>query len=569
MTNQPISTNVSITQSAVEIAIRDARPEALTSLAGMTPSQQGQLAHEAWLIGYRAVTNAHRLAEEARLNDIGKTLLEDIDGQLRTHTERQAERMQDAFATYFDPESGQLGERLRQFVGDGGTLPALLERHLGPQNSVLVETLVKHVGEHSPLFKKLSPTDSEGLLQLMSERLRLAFESQNGALQMALDPQCEGGAISRFVAGLRNELKRAEDDQAAQLKIALAALDTTKEDSLLNQLRRDAQHAREQLLQAINPNIPGSPLGVIQTSLTERLERFAKSQQDQLEELKKSASEHQRDVREAVQRIELRKQEELHGTRGGRLFEDAVLDFIQRAVGGHGYVVENTGSSVGLRPACKIGDAVIEFPAGHAFSGARIVAEAKCDKSYSVSSALAELDQARANRGACVGIFVMAKSRAGAGFPTFARYGQDVLIVWDDENAASDPYLEAALMVGLALAIRHRTVASDGDLQALQKIEQRIAREVERLLDIRGAAEKIRKQVEVIEEAADNGNRGLQKLLKDAKKTLCALKVELNDDAEERASPVLLSPPVANDGASEMAATQPAIRNSESRVAAS
>src|SRR6187549_744640 len=106
MTNQTISTNVSITQTAVEVAIRDARPEALTSLTGMTPSQQGQLAHEAWLIGYRAVTSAHRLAEDARLNDIGKTLLEDIDRQLRSHAERQAERMQGAFATYFDPESG-------------------------------------------------------------------------------------------------------------------------------------------------------------------------------------------------------------------------------------------------------------------------------------------------------------------------------------------------------------------------------------------------------------------------------------------------------------------------------
>jgi hypothetical protein len=552
MTNQTISTNVSITQSAVEVAIRDFRPEALTSLAGMTPSQQGQLAHEAWLIGYRAVTGAHRLAEEARLNDIGKTLLADIDGQLRSHAERQAERTQGALETYFAADSGQLSERLRQFVGDGGTLPALLERHLGPQNSVLVETLVKHVGEQSPLFKKLSPTDSEGLLQLMSERLRLAMDAQNNAFQKALDPQFEGGAISRFIVGLRNELKGADDNQANQLKIALAALDTTKEDSLLSQLRRDTQLAREQLLQAINPSVVGSPLALIHTSLTERLERYAKSQQEQLEDLKKAASEHQREVREAVHRIEVRRTEELSCTRGGRVFEDAVLDFVQRTVGGHGYIVENTGGTAGIRPACKVGDAVIRFPDGHAFSETRIVIEAKCDKSYSVPTALAELELARANRGACAGIFVMAKSRAGAGFGTFGRYGQDVLLVWDDENPVSDPYLEAALMVALGLAVRHRAVASDGDLQALQKIEQRIAKEVERLLEIRGAAEKIRKQVEVIDAAVESGSSALQKLLKDAKKTLCALKVELNDEEEERASPILLSPP-ANDEASLLA----------------
>jgi 16S rRNA C1402 N4-methylase RsmH len=103
-------------------------------------------------------------------------------------------------------------------------------------------------------------------------------------------------------------------------------------------------------------------------------------------------------------------------------------------------------------------------------------------------------------------------------------------------------------MVGLALAVRHRTVASDGDLQALQKIEQRIAKEVERLLEIRGAADKIRRQVEVIDAAVDSGSGALQKLLKDAKKTLCALKVELNDEQEERASPILLSLPANDEG---------------------
>lgn len=320
----------------------------------------------------------------------------------------------------------------------------------------------------------------------------------------------------------------------------------------MSQLRRDTQLAREQLLQAINPSVVGSPLALIHSSLTERLERYAKSQQEQLEELKKAASEHQRDVREAVNRIEVRRTEELRSTRGGRIFEDAVLDFVQRAVGGHGYVVENTGSTVGIRPACKVGDAVIRFPPDHAFREARIVIEAKCDKSYSVPTALAELEMARANRGACSGIFVMAKSRACAGFPPFGRFGQDVLLVWDDEDPVSDPYLEAALMVALALAVRHRTVASDGDLQALQRIEQRIAKEVERPLEIRSAADKIRRQVELIDAAVDSGSSALQRLLKDAKKTLCALKVELNDDQEERTSPILLSPP-ANDAGSVLA----------------
>ena len=120
----------------------------------------------------------------------------------------------------------------------------------------------------------------------------------------ALDPQIEDGAIGRFIVGLRGELKRAEGDQAEQLKIALAALDTSKEDSLLNQMRRDTQLAREQLLRAINPAAEGSPLAVIHQSLTERLERFAKSQKEQLEEAQQLSATFQRDIREAITRIE-------------------------------------------------------------------------------------------------------------------------------------------------------------------------------------------------------------------------------------------------------------------------
>lgn len=548
MTNLSIDTQVTVSETAVNVALRDLRPEAITNFGALNPTQQGHLAHEAWLIGYRAVTSAHRLAEEARLSDVKQTLLEGLDAQLRAHAERQTERLQAELGRYFDPERGQLGERLRQLTGDGGTLPTLLDRHLGPQNSILVQTLVKHVGEQSALFKKLSPTDSEGLLQLMSERLKQAMEAQTNSFQKALDPQHEGGAIRRFFEGLREELKRAEGDQAEQLKLALAALDTTKEESLLNQLRRDTQRAREQLLHAINPAAEGSPLAIIRTSLEERLERHAKSQQQQLEEARKVNEELHRSLREAVQRIELRRKEELRTSRGGLLFEDAVLDFVQQTVGTNGYIVEGTARDVGNIPNCKTGDAVIQYPAEHLFHDERVVVEAKHDKSYTVSAALQELEKARANRGARVGIFVMAKSHAAPGFPTFSRYGQDVLVTWDAENPVTDPYLQGALMVGLALAARHRSVAAGGDLQALQGIEQRIAKEVERLQEIQDAAAKIRKQVETIDKLATTGGQKLQKLLSDAKQTLLALQVELRVEEDERASPIGLSLP-ANDAA--------------------
>jgi hypothetical protein len=493
--------------------------------------------------------NAYRQAEEARLQDIGKTLTEDLDGQLRQHAALQEKAIATALSRYFDPESGELGARLSQFMGDQGTLAHLLQQHLGPRNSVLVDTLMKHVGEESALFRRLSPTDSEGLVCVLGERLKAVLQQEHGEFQKALDPLQEDGAVGRFIGKLREELKRAEDDQAKQLKIALAALDTTQEDSLLNQLRRETHQARVELLQAINPAHEGSPLAVITTSLTSLLAEHAKSTKEQLDEARKQSAEFQRDVRDAVQRIETRRREEQRSARGGGVFEDAVADFVQDSLGRHGYIVETTGNVVGLRPNCKVGDLVIQFPADHAFAGHRVVIEAKRDKSYTLSRCLNEIATARKNRDAGAGIFVLARSHAGAGFPTFARYGHDIMVIWDDENQNTAPYLQAALMVAVALATRSKTVCDDGDLQALQGIEQRLLGELTRLDKIRRASESIRKQAETIDKEVRVGERKLGKLMEDAKKTLTALNVELRDEELERACPIEVGEPIDNDAA--------------------
>jgi hypothetical protein len=160
------------------------------------------------------------------------------------------------------------------------TLVQLLQRHLGPRNSLLVETLTKHIGEQSPLFRLLSPTDSQGLVSVLGERLQKVLQQEHADFQKALDPLQADGAVGRFITRLREELKRTEDDQAKQLNIALAALDTTREDSLLNQLRRKTLQARADLLRAINPANEGSPLAVIRTALTQLLAEHARSQKE-------------------------------------------------------------------------------------------------------------------------------------------------------------------------------------------------------------------------------------------------------------------------------------------------
>ena len=134
----------------------------------------------------------------------------------------------------------------------------------------------------------------------------------------------------------------------------------------------------------------------------------------------------------------------------------------------------------------------------------------------------------------------MAKSHAPSAFPAFARYGCDILVMWDDADEATDPYLHAAVLLGLALASRQRRPDDAGDLEALADIEHRIQKELERLGKMRGHIETIQSAAEKLGDDVRKGEKALGVLLRNAKSTLKALKVELTEAEDAQVTPVLL-----------------------------
>lgn len=209
----------------VRADVCDYRPNTISLFSELTAEQREQLAHDAWSIGLRALAGAYTQAQEATLQDVGTALLQDIDRQLRAHIELQQHTISAVLGKFFDPADGQVTQRLASFVDDHGVLARLLEKYVAPQNSVLVQTLARQVGESSPLFKKLSPTDSEGLVKVLDTQLRSVMDDGHAELVRALDPLAEDGAVARFLRSLRDELKGADEDRAKQLSTALAALD--------------------------------------------------------------------------------------------------------------------------------------------------------------------------------------------------------------------------------------------------------------------------------------------------------------------------------------------------------
>ncbi|MEQ9075859.1 MAG: hypothetical protein RLP09_18525 [Sandaracinaceae bacterium] len=538
MHNPTLTTTASLTSDALEACITDRRPEIVSAFDGLTGEQLVQLIQDSHVIGVRAVMNAQARATESRLQDVGKSLMGDLERQLEVHVDHQHRMLQQVVGQYFDPKDGSVSVRLDEFTRDEGPLARILQQYLGPQNSVLAETLARQVGQQSELFRKLSPTESDGLVQVLEGRLKEVMSSGHTEVVRALDPQQPDGAVARFLRALRGELGKAEQDRHKQLQAALAALDANDEQSLISRLMRETHQARRSLMQAINPDVQDSPMASIKNTLTAMLGDHIKSQQEALEAQRERQAKFEREVLEAIARIESRRGAEASSPRGGFSFEDAVVAFVHDALSGAPYLVEATGNSVGLLPRRKLGDVVVRFTADSAFDGAALVVETKRDASYSIPKALEELDLARKNRGAGAGVFVMASTHAAPGFPRLARYGHNVLVMWDEGDSSTDPHLHAALLLGLALATRKRHLGDPGDIQALADIEQRITAEVSRLDKIRKANEAIRRQSDSISDELRKGQKALERLVDKAKDTLKALNIELHDEDVERTTPI-------------------------------
>ena len=539
--------NVEFDGPSIRACIEDGRSETRDIFESLTDQERNALAADAWTVGLRALSNAYREARESRLQDIGKTVLEDMDSQLKSMLGQQEKQLRDALAQFFDPTSGEVTRRLKDFVDDRGELARFLEKHVGVENSTLAQALARQVGENSELFKKLSPTDKEGLIHVLEERLGEVMSSSEQQVARALDPMAEDSPVSRFLKSLQERLKTAEQSQAEQLSQALKAIDANDETSLINRLAKETRDAKTSLLQAINPQDPRSPLGSMKAALESMLEKQGVSAKEAREKQEQRQHELEVLVKEALARFETKKEHDSNSAHGGATFEDAVVEFVAGAASGSSYLVEATGGVAGKIPRNKVGDVLVHFTDHSAFSGCKVVIEAKHDRSYTVAKSLEELGTARKNRGASVGLFVMSASHAPAGFPEFARYGGNILVTWDQEDGLTDPRFKAALTAALCLATRKVKVADAGDIQALERVRIDIERQLERLGKVRKSNDSIRSNVDKIENEIRLSEKDLKKLVENAEKTLGALNVELVNEAEEAQTPIRLSsmPPSA------------------------
>lgn len=547
MNNAHRELNIEASEHGIIIKLQDRRPEIVEFFTGLTEAQRLQLATDAWDIGLRALRTAHHQAQESRLADVGKSLMEDFRERLDQHVADQRKAVDSVLAHYFNPEDGHVTQRLEEFVADEGAVARVLQRFVGDDGSILADTLARQVGENSTLIRSLSPTESTGVIQVMASKLGEVMSAEHDAFVKALDPLHPDGAVARFLRQLRADLQGAETDRAKQQAKLLAALDANDPNSLISRLVLETEKARQNFSTAVNPELPGSPMAMLKTVLVTLLERHLEKQNDALNSLHLKQENFQKEVLQAVTRLETKRTETGRSPRGGIEFEALVGSYILEVTRGGPFLVSAVGTTVGVVSGCKVGDHVIRFTEESAFHGAAVVFEAKRESGYTVARALEELNVARQNRDAGVGVFVLAQSHAPADFPRFGRYGNNVIVVWDHEDAATDPFLHASIVAAAALAGRTKRPKEAGDINALRDVEQRVVKEIERLDKMAKANENIRKNSDAIADELRKGKDKLDILIRKAKDTLIALNIDLAEEVEEAKSPIEFRPALGVD----------------------
>lgn len=485
----------------LQLTVRD--PDSIDALQQFEAEEaREQYALTALQIGVAALRQAQGRLDADAVRRESDRMIASLDGQLREHATHVNRTLTDLLKQYFDPQSGRFEERVKRLVAKDGELESVMRNQLG-KDSELGKTLAGYVGESSPLMRMLDPDQSKGILAAMrttvDEKLREQREHVIG--EFSLDN--EQSSLSRLVKELTTRQGELSDKLRTKIDEVVKEFSLDQEDSALSRLVRNVDRAQRTITNEFSLDDEHSALARLKRELTGLFEK----QEEKNHKF-------QQQVTNALQAMTARKEEAQKSTRHGLEFEDAVFEFLQREAQQTGDIATHTGNTTGLIKSCKIGDAVVELGPESASAGARIAFEAKQSGSYNLADARREVEQARKNRDAQIGVFVFSVKSAPVGLEPLARYGEDIVVVWDAEDAHTDVYFRVAISMARALCVRSshaRSAAEDLDFELIDAAILEIEKRAAVLGDIQKSAEAIGNHSDKILSKVNTTRKSLEK----------------------------------------------------------
>jgi hypothetical protein len=466
-------------------------PEVVAELSRQAVgSERTRHATAALRLGVLALREARGEIDARTVQQEGERLVSEVKSVLHEHAARVAGELTGTLGQFLDPRTGVLTQRLESLVRRDGELDAVLARHLSGETSELARTLALHVGERSPLFRILSPTQADGLLATLSKTFQEALDNHTARLTAEFSLDHADSALARLVREVLDANGQLKTEFRRDFATVAAQFSLDHPDSALSRLVAQVDRASNQITAQFSLDLDDSALNRLRRELLRAVEELAKSQSD-----------FQADVRATLEALRARKQEAARSTRHGGEFEEALCETFGVEVRRLGDLFEPCGATTGRIAYSKVGDALATLGPDSAAPGVRIVLEAKAQKGWEDERALEELSVARENRGAQVGIFVFAKRVAPPGLEPLVRFGNDLLVVWDEDDPSTDVHLTLAYSVARALVVAAtRTSArTEANLAVIDAALAEVRKRAESLDDVTTWAQTIKNSSEKIE----------------------------------------------------------------------
>lgn len=501
--------------------------------------ERDEYALAALRIGVLSLKHARGQIDADAVRREGEKLLKDLKHALDGSRDDIHTNLTNALKEYFDPKDGRFQERIERLIKQDGDLEQVLQRQVGGSGSVLAETLAEHIGKNSPLMRLLNPEEASGLVSSIRSTVSSVIDEEQKRILGEFSLDNDQSALKRLVSELTQANGQLKTDLANEVGAVVQEFSLDKEDSALSRLVRRVETAQETITKEFSLDEEGSALSRLSTVINEAkgsidsnltldneasaLFRLKRELVDILAAHERKVQEFQGDVKTALEGMQVQRRESARSTTHGIDFETTACEVVEKEVQKAADIPTRTGTTTGLIKNCKVGDLVVELGADCVAAGEKIVVEAKEKAGYTVIEALAEIDTARKNRGASVGLFLFSAKTAPQGIETLSRNGDDVLVVWDAQQLESDVVLRAGLSLAKALCVRKQKERDknesdweevDGAILAVEKEVNRIGQmktwtetiqsNSGRVLDeLRKMTNSLEKQIGVLRESVD------------------------------------------------------------------
>ena len=178
--------------------------------------ERAQFALTALRIGVLSLRAAAGQVDAASVKEAGDKLITNIRDLLSDRARELTNSIATSLTQYFDPSTGFMTQKLESLMKKDGDLERVLNRHLGLDDSVLARTLAHHLGEQSPVFKLLSPTEAQGIRAQIEAALAEALADQRQQVLQEFSLDRKESALSRLVQEMQEIQRQLKTDFSGQ-----------------------------------------------------------------------------------------------------------------------------------------------------------------------------------------------------------------------------------------------------------------------------------------------------------------------------------------------------------------